>query len=222
MQVYFDFDNTILTCETLDKMAQFQYEKGFIDKKVKDEIISLTTGAMQGHFSFQEALKRRVELLTFEESQLGAFVDSLQAFIDTSFFDAYQALQKGGVGISIISGGFREIIVPLLGPHGIPSSQVYANTLLSENGIIVGVDTGNPLAEDQGKVACIQQLEHCDFVVMIGDGYTDFEVKDAGLANVFLAYTGSVCRDGIAVVADASIDSFDAIIPYFKEQAWLN
>ncbi len=47
---------------------------------------------------------------------------------------------------------------------------------------------------------------------MIGDGYTDFEIKDAGLANKFYAFTENVGRENIIEKADHVAPSLDEFL----------
>jgi D-3-phosphoglycerate dehydrogenase len=47
---------------------------------------------------------------------------------------------------------------------------------------------------------------------MIGDGYTDYEVKEAGKANKFYAFVENVRREKIVKKADKVVESFDEIL----------
>ncbi len=51
---------------------------------------------------------------------------------------------------------------------------------------------------------------------MIGDGYTDYEIKAAGLANKFYAFTENVERDQVTEKADHITPSFDEFLYLHK------
>ena len=83
--------------------------------------------------------------------------------------------------IVILSGGFREIIAPLAAQLHVPPERVLCNDLIYDaEGRVTGVDQANPLAHADGKSAPSGALAFPGPVVMIGDGWTDAEVRLAG------------------------------------------
>lgn len=58
----------------------------------------------------------------------------------------------------------------------------------------------------------IEQLGLKGEIHMIGDGYTDYEVKLAGVANRFYAYTENITRENVTLHADHIAPSFDEIL----------
>src|SRR5690606_35492293 len=51
---------------------------------------------------------------------------------------------------------------------------------------------------------------------VIGDGYTDYELKESGLASRFYAFTENVKRDRVLAVADQVVDSLDEFLYHNK------
>lgn len=49
-------------------------------------------------------------------------------------------------------------------------------------------------------------------IYVIGDGFTDYEIRQAGLAKKFYAFTENVSREKVVKVADQVVTSFDEII----------
>ena len=47
---------------------------------------------------------------------------------------------------------------------------------------------------------------------MIGDGYTDYEIKHAGLANKFYAFTENIARENVKSKADHITPSLDEFL----------
>ena len=53
-------------------------------------------------------------------------------------------------------------------------------------------------------------------VVVIGDGYTDYEIKKHGYADIFIAYIEHINRIKVSSLADYKSDSFSDIINYIN------
>ena len=78
------------------------------------------------------------------------------------------------------------------------------------------INLNNPLAHSKGKVEVVNELKPKNKVVVIGDGYTDYEIKKYGQADYFLAYTKYARRDNVVSKADKTFDNFDDIIDFLK------
>ena len=63
-----------------------------------------------------------------------------------------------------------------------------------ENEKIIGYDKNNPLSKSHGKVKIIKELNLKGVIRIIGDGYTDYEIKKEGLANYFYLFTENIKR----------------------------
>jgi D-3-phosphoglycerate dehydrogenase len=64
----------------------------------------------------------------------------------------------------------------------------------------------NPLAHEQGKCVVVKSLPY-KHKIMIGDGFTDLEVRLNGYANTFVAFTEHAYRADIAKRADIVLRS---------------
>lgn len=112
--------------------------------------------------------------------------------------------------ICIISGGFKEYILPVAARLGLPDCPVYANTFVwKEDGTIAGADPNNPMAHAGGKVNVLRSMTLPYPVTVIGDGYTDYEIKQAGLAASFWLFTENCCRSQLIPLADRVLNSLD-------------
>lgn len=110
--------------------------------------------------------------------------------------------------IYVVSGGFSDYIVPLASKIGIKSDHVHVNRFIYDE---VGAITGFAdilLSQPQGKVQQIKSLGFTRPVIMIGDGYTDFEVRKHGQASAFWAFAENVSRPQVVTVADRVLDSW--------------
>jgi len=63
--------------------------------------------------------------------------------------------------IIIISGGFYELIYPVVSKFGIKKENIFANTFIyDKDGKIIGVDKNNPLSKNNGKVKTIKNIKN--------------------------------------------------------------
>src|SRR5690606_30184506 len=81
-----------------------------------------------------------------------------------------------------------------------------------ERGQIIGFDTTNPLSEEAGKVKLIKQLQLPGTLFGIGDGYSDFQLKESGLIEKFFAFTENIERKTVSAQADHVTPSFDEFL----------
>src|SRR5690606_30540954 len=115
--------------------------------------------------------------------------------------------------VLIVSGGFKEFITPVVRPYGIKKENIYANTFVfDEKGKIIGYDRANPLSEEGGKVKLLKNLALEGEIYGIGDGHSDFQLKESGLIKKFFAYTENIERKAVAEKADHVTPSFDEFL----------
>jgi glycerol-3-phosphate dehydrogenase (NAD+) len=143
--------------------------------------------------------------------------------------------------VYLISGGFREMALPVAKEVGVPSSMLYANRMFFTLGdddttepeteteagggsgdvLVVptkfaGFDKREPTSRQGGKPQVIRELREkhvYDNVVMVGDGITDLEATqgEEGGADCFIGYGGNVIRKEVAENADWLIRDFDQL-----------
>jgi D-3-phosphoglycerate dehydrogenase len=115
----------------------------------------------------------------------------------------------------VVSSGFKDFIVPVIEYLGLKPENVYANTFTySQNGDIIGVDNTNVLSQTGGKIKLVKSLNLEAHVSVIGDGFTDYEIKQNGLADRFYAFVENVERQKVVDVADFAIKSLDEFLFY--------
>ena len=112
----------------------------------------------------------------------------------------------------IISGGFKEIIYPIVKSFGIKENQIYANEFIYNKKDVISINKKNALSKDMGKVQIANQIEGIN--IIIGDGYTDFEVKKEGAAEYFIQYTETINRKKLNSRADCIANNFNQVINY--------
>ncbi len=209
----FDFDSTLVGFETLEALAELALEGAPEAGAIRLEIATLTDQAMSGAIGFDEALTRRLTLLPLTRDHVLALAEQAVARLAPSVARNVETLRAHADRLVIVSGGFREVIAPVARHLGVPDARVLANDLTyDEAGRVTGVDRANPLSADGGKVTAIRALALTGPVVMIGDGWTDAEVRLAGLADRFHAYCEVVRRPRVVEAADAVAVSLDEVL----------
>jgi len=210
-----DFDSTFTKVEGLDELAHIALDGHPDQEKLVGEIRHLTDSAMNGELAFAEGLRRRIALLPAHKKHIDKLIVFLRTQVSDSFLRNTSFLQNNAANILIVSSGFKEFIVPIVTELGILEKNVYANEFrFDDNGHITGIDQQNPLASDGGKKKLLRQLQLQGNICAIGDGYTDYELKEAGLAHRFYAFTENVKRSKVMSVAEYVVDSLDEVIAY--------
>lgn len=194
-----DFDSTFTQVEALDELARISLknhpEREDIYKKIED----LTNQAMEGKLSFSESLEGRVKLLQATKDDLKELVKHLKTKVSSSFSRNKKFFTEHSNNVLIVSGGFKEFITPVVRPYGIKKENIYANTFVfDERGKIIGYDRANPLSEEGGKVKLLKNMTLEGDIYGIGDGHSDFQLKESGLIKKFFAYTENIERKAVA------------------------
>jgi D-3-phosphoglycerate dehydrogenase len=207
-----DFDSTFTQVEALDELSKISLAGHTDAERKQKEISAITHEAMEGRISFSESLDRRVNLLDANRKHIDQLVEVLRGKISDSFSRNKAFFAEFAPQIRIVSSGFKEFIVPIVKDFGITEEHVFANTFIfDENDNITGFDDANYLSQDRGKVKLLKDLQLPGEVYVLGDGYTDYEIREAGLANKFFAFTENIEREAVINKADhksASLEEF--------------
>lgn len=192
----FDFDSTLTQVEALDVLAEITLARNPKKDEIINEIIEITNLGIDGSISFTESLERRIKLLQAKKSDLPLLIEELRKKVSPSIERNKEFFESFSDHIYVISCGFKEFIDDIVEQYNIPSDKVYANTFVfDDNDVIVGFDTNNVLSTHNGKIQCLKDLNLDGEVQVIGDGYSDYVTKEAGVADKFFAYTENVERE---------------------------
>nr|WP_299167260.1 phosphoglycerate dehydrogenase [uncultured Allomuricauda sp.] len=209
----FDFDSTLTRVEALDVLAEMTLQGKSNKEEVIQEIQDITNLGIDGDISFTESLERRIQLLKAHKNDLEGLVSELRQKISKSIASNKEFFEKFSDDIYVISCGFKEFIDPIVQEYNIPSERVYANTFkFDEEGNIIGFDEDNVLASHNGKIECLKNLDLEGEVQVIGDGYSDYVMREAGIADKFFAYTENVHREKAANNADHVTPNLDEFL----------
>lgn len=211
--IIIDFDSTFTQVEGLDELARIALKDHPEGKQRTEKMEQITRLAMEGKISFADALRERVALLVAHRKHIEQLIEYLKTKISPSIQRNRQFFEQFADNILIISSGFSEFIVPIVSEFGIKPENVYANSFIfDEEGNVVGYDAQNLLAQNKGKVLQLKALNLSGEVYVIGDGYTDYQIREAGLANRFYAFTENVKREEVAAKADYVLPNLDEFL----------
>jgi Haloacid Dehalogenase superfamily, subfamily IB, phosphoserine phosphatase-like len=208
----FDFDSTLVAFESLEALAVLALDGRPDADEISARIAGLTEQAMSGSLSFEAALAERLQLLPLTRDHVAALADQAVAGLTPSVRQNGDVFRQLAGRVAIVSGGFEEIIQPVAEWLGVPADRVRANRLIFDaDGRVTGVDTRRPTSRSGGKREAVLDLALPGPVIMIGDGWTDAEVRQSGAVDRFYAFTEVVRRAPVVAVADAEIQSVDEL-----------
>ncbi|CAG9463212.1 unnamed protein product [Pedinophyceae sp. YPF-701] len=215
--VCFDVDMTLTTKDGIDALAEF--------KGVGQAVADITNSAMDGVMDLEESLQARMQIINPSPDDIARYnkqVDPRERVVPGAK-ELIESLQARGIAVFLISGGFRELLMPIARYLGVKPSNIYANRMFfvadDETGLptkFAGFDPTQPTSRQMGKPAAIADIRNrlpYETIVMVGDGITDLEaVEVSGGADLFVGFGGVVQRDAVAKGADWYIKSYDMLV----------
>ena len=210
--LFIDFDSTFVKVETIDELADLSLEND-INKEEKINIIKdITNQAMSGKIDFPVALQKRLEILSLNLDNIRLITDRISNLVSDSFKRNRDVIKSCADRIWIVSGGFTQIICPIVAEYGIKDSHVIANTFVFDGDEVAGCDKSSALFKDKGKIHAISSIEANGDTVMLGDGYTDLEVYLEKAVSHFICYTENIKREKVTMRSEHIADSFDQVL----------
>ena len=211
-----DFDSTFVTIETLEELASYALRNKSDKEKILAEMKAITAAGMRGDIPFSQSLTKRLQLFKTNKKEVELFAQNLQKYITPSVVRNKNFFTKYKDSIYIISGGFYDYMTIVTDKFGLSRDHIIANHFIYDaEGNISDADQRIALTKEGGKVQSIKNLYLQGDIYVIGDGYTDYEIKAAGLATKFFAFCENVTRDTVTKHADHIVHSSDEISSFF-------
>jgi len=208
-----DFDSTFVTVESLEELAKITLKDKSGKEETLKEVSRITNLGMEGKISFNESLRKRLLLFQTDKNDIHKLIRLIKNHITKSVKNNRDFFKNYAEQIYVISGGFKEFITPVVKSYGITEKHVLANTFQFDNkGLVIGFDEKNPLSQDRGKIKAIEKLNLQGKIYIIGDGFTDYQIKKNGSAEKFFAFTENIKRQVVMDKADYVTASFDEIL----------
>ena len=208
-----DFDSTIIQTESLEELAEIVLKENSQKSEILRKIKRITNLGMEGKIGFSESLKKRLALLKINKTHLDKLTKILLKKISPSILRNKLFFKKYKKHIYLISGGFKEFVTPVANKLGILKNHTLANNFIfDKKGNVLGFDPNNLLSQNNGKVQTVKNLNLTGEIIVIGDGFTDSQIKNLGAAKKFIAFIENVQRDAIYSNADQVVSTFDEFL----------
>lgn len=195
--VMLDMDSTLIVQEVIDLLAA--------KAGVAEEVSAITQKAMAGEMDFAQSLQARVSLLAGLNETMLSEVRS-EITLTQGAEKLIQTLHLKGHKVGVVSGGFIDVIEPILKELEIDFYR--ANKLQILNGELTGELEGE-IIDRAAKLKALVEFSKNEGVQMsqtvaIGDGANDLDmIESAGLGIAFNA------KPKVAAVAATTISGSD-------------
>lgn len=176
-----DVDGTLILEEVIDLLGR---EAG-----CEEEISQITSQAMRGELNFESSLRKRVSLLEgLPISVFDTVFNTIHLTPNAQIF--ISILQKNGILVGLVSGGFTPIVDRFAKSLGI--AHFSANQLEVKDGLLTGKLIGQIISPEVKKETLEQWRKELKLskerTIAIGDGANDLlMLKSAGLGIAFCA-----------------------------------
>jgi len=202
--ILMDVDSTLIAQEVIELLGA----KAGVQTRVKE----ITDRAMAGEIDFETSLRERVALLKgLPESVISEVRGEIS--LTPGAMTLVSTLQKLGHTVAVVSGGFINVIEPLLTSLGIKHYR--ANTLEISNGLLTGQLHG-AVIDRAAKATALRdfaKIEHVELeqTVAIGDGANDLDM--IALAGLGIAFNA---KPAVRAAADSALSA-----PYLDSVLYL-
>lgn len=191
----FDVDSTLINEEVIDLIGA--------KAGLSNEISAITEQAMLGKLDFNAALSKRVELLAGLPVEVLDEVRSDITFTNGAA-ELVAELQAAGDQVAVVSGGFMEVIAPVMKLLSIEFFK--ANSFEIKNNRLTGRVIGE-IINRSAKARFLNDLRkkfNPQQTIAVGDGANDIDmIKAADIGIAFCA------KPALKEVADVVIDQRD-------------
>lgn len=213
IQFILDFDSTLIRVEMMDVMAEVAIPDPAARADVRQRIQALIDAAMAGRMDYRESLRQRLALLHFPHTRMPEVSARLQTLVTPSFLRNRAFLAEHADRTHVLTGGFRQMVEPVIRDLGLRTDQLHANTLsFDAAGVSNGCDWDNPLSREGGKIEVVRALKLDGPTVVVGDGWSDYKIREAGAATSFYAFTENIARPEVIAKADHVAPNFDEVL----------
>lgn len=195
-----DMDSTFIQQEVIDLLAE--------QAGVAASVSEITERAMQGEIDFASSLRERVAALEgLPEAALGEVAAALSTSIGARVL--VETFHHAESTVGIVSGGFRQVIEPLM--QRLRIDHHLANELEVLDGRLTGRVVG-PIVDASVKASMLRTWAESDGVssdqvIAVGDGANDAAMLDAAAVGIAFNAKPALRRSADAQINIPNLDA---------------
>lgn len=199
--IAFDVDSTLLRVESLDTALEAALADRADRAAAKARLHEITKAGMSGSMALRDSLEARLQLAALDRDGVAAVAEHLRQRVTPGMTPLLARLREKGDTLHAISGGFADLLEPVLADLGFRQGDIHANRFVWEDDRVAGLDTDYPLSRNGGKAEILTAISgQADETIMVGDGMTDFEAYEAGAADRFIGF-GLIAKREVVIAA---------------------
>ena len=199
--IAFDVDSTLLRVESLDTAIEAALAALPDAAGARRRLHEITNAGMTGRMALRDSLEARLKLAALDRGGVDDMAERLRTRVTPGMAPLLKKLRARGDQIHAISGGFADLIEPVLGDLGFQRGDIHANRFVWQDERVVGLDIDSPLSRNGGKAEVLDRIAAASAeTIIVGDGMTDFEAFESGAADRFIGF-GLIARRDVVVAA---------------------
>ena len=199
--IAFDVDSTLLRVESLDTAIEAALAALPDAAEARRRLHEITNAGMTGRMALRDSLEARLKLAALDRGGVDNMAERLRKRVTPGMAPLLKKLRARGDQVHAISGGFADLIEPVLGDLGFQRGDIHANRFVWQDERVVGLDIDSPLSRNGGKAEVLDRIAAASTeTIIVGDGMTDFEAFESGAADRFIGF-GLIARRDVVVAA---------------------
>ena len=185
--IIFDFDSTLINCESLAKILERKLANNI---ELQEKIEKITTDGLNGKITFGESLRKRLAIASLTKKEAIRFGKEAIEHLSAGASPLIKFLQDRRCEIWVISGSLKEIITPACLKLGLKKEHIRGIQLLwSDEGDFLSVDEFDPFSHS--KVEGVKEIGKAwtKPTILIGDSMSDYLLYEKGFVDHFILYS---------------------------------
>jgi len=192
--VIFDFDSTLINCESLERIISDKHPNPAILAQIKE----IGSQGMSGTIPFLTSLEKRLSLVSVSQRDVQTFGSRAKDFLTPGFQELIHTLKANRVDVWIVSGAPCEAMLPLVHELDIPRDHILGVELTwKPDGEFGGIDASKPINRSKWESAQQVYKRWSAPIIAIGDGMTDYELYRHKLVDYFIVFTQHARRQAV-------------------------
>lgn len=207
--IAFDVDSTLLRVESLDMALEAALSALPDAVDAKKRLHDITNAGMAGRMALRDSLEARLQLASLDRAMVARIAEDLRKRVTPGMASLLRQLRSQGDELHAVSGGFADLLEPVLGDLGFGRSEIHANNFVYVDECVAGLDPECPLSRNGGKAEILNRIStHASITIIIGDGMTDFEAFEQGAADKFIGFGVIAQREVVLAAAEWAGESY--------------